>query len=153
MFLAADQPARAAETLSRLRPEQLSELEDEMTLAMVARVMIESGRNDDAVRILQGLKRRGSASGVVRMLLGRAFLNNGLLELAEEELRVAADMPLEPADEMRAGYLLGCVLETRGKIEEAVRAFHEIMQKDLHYMDAQARYVRLKARAAGPAGV
>ena len=31
---------------------------------------------------------------------------------------------------------------------DAVRAFHEIMQKDLLYMDVQARYVRLKARAA-----
>jgi lipopolysaccharide biosynthesis regulator YciM len=60
-------------------------------------------------------------------------------------------MPLEPADEMRAGYLLGCVLETRGKVDDAVRAFHEIMQKDLHYMDVQARYVKLKARAAGTA--
>ncbi len=148
LFLAAGHPERAAEMLARLPPEQLAQLEDESTLAVVARVMIDSGRNDDAIRILQGLKRRGSASGIVRLLLGRAFLNNGLLELAEEELRVAADMPLEPADEMRAGYLLGCVLETRGKIDDAVRAFHEIMQKDLHYMDVQARYVKLKARAA-----
>jgi lipopolysaccharide biosynthesis regulator YciM len=149
MCLAAGQPDRAAAMLARLPPEQLAELEDESTLAMVARVMIDSGRNDDAVRILQGLKRRGSASGTVRLLLGRAFLNSGLLELAEEELRIAADMPLEPAEEMKAGYLLGCVLETRGKVDEAVRAFHEIMQKDLHYMDVQARYIRLKARAAG----
>jgi Flp pilus assembly protein TadD len=134
--------------LARLPPEQLALLEDEPTLAVVARVMIDSGRNDDAVRILQGLKRRGSASGIVRLLLGRAFLNNGLLELAEEELRIAADMPLEPEEEMKAGYLLGCVLETRGKVDDALRAFHEIMQKDLHYMDVQSRYVRLKARIA-----
>jgi tetratricopeptide (TPR) repeat protein len=148
MFLAANQPERAAQMLARLPPEQLALLEDEPTLAVVARVMIDSGRNDDAVRILQGLKRRGSASGIVRLLLGRAFLNNGLLELAEEELRIAADMPLEPEEEMKAGYLLGCVLETRGKVDDALRAFHEIMQKDLHYMDVQSRYVRLKARIA-----
>jgi tetratricopeptide (TPR) repeat protein len=148
LCLAAGQPERAAGMLSRLTPEQLARLEDESTLAVVARVMLDSGRNDDAIRILQGLKRRGSASGVVRLLLGRAFLNTGLIDLAEEELRAAAEMPLEPAEEMRAGYLLGCVLETRGKVDEAVRAFHEIMQKDMHYMDVQARYVRLKARAA-----
>src|SRR5688500_10869331 len=154
MFLSAGQPARAAEMVKRLTPGQLSELEDEGTLAMVARVMIESGSRDDAIRILQGLKRRGAASGTVRLLLGRAFLDGGLLEMAEDELRVAADMPLEPAEEMRATYLLGCVLETREKIDEAVRAFHEVMQKDLHYMDAQSRYVKLKARASGqsPAG-
>jgi len=152
MYLAAGQPDRAAQMLSRLPPEQLAQLEDEATLAIVASVMLDSGRNDEAVRILQGLKRRGSASGVVRLLLGRAFLNTGLVELAEEELRAAADMPLEPADEMRAGYLLGCLLETRGKLDEALRAFHEIMQKDLHYMDVQARYVRLKSRAAQSTG-
>ena len=150
LFLSAGQPARAAEMVGRLSPAQLSELEDEGTLTMVARVMIESGNRDDAVRILQGLKRRGSASGTVRLLLGRAFLDGGLLEMAEDELRVAADMPMEPAEEMRATYLLGCVLETRGKIDEAVRAFHDVMQKDLHYMDAQSRYVKLKARASGP---
>jgi tetratricopeptide (TPR) repeat protein len=152
MLLAAGQPDRAAAMLKHLPPEQLVQLEDETTLAVVTRVMLDSGRNDDAVRILQGLKRRGSASGWVRLLLGRAFLNTGLLELAEEELRVAAEMPLEPADEMRAGYLLGCILETRGKIDDAVRVFHEIMQKDMHYMDVQARYVRLKARAAQSTG-
>jgi tetratricopeptide (TPR) repeat protein len=83
MCLAAGMPERAAELLARLPPEQLSLLEDESTLAVVARVMIDSGRNEDAIRILQGLKRRGSASGMVRLLLGRAFLNTGLLELAE----------------------------------------------------------------------
>lgn len=152
LFLAAHQPDRAAQMLKHLTPDQLSQLEDESTLAMVAQVMIESGNRDDGVRILQGLKRRGAASGTVRLLLGRAFLDSGLLEMAEEELRVASEMPLEPADEMRATYLLGCVLETRGKTDDAVRAYYDVMQKDLHYMDAQARYVKLKARAGSSAG-
>lgn len=148
MFLSAGQPVRAADMIKRLTPAQLSGLEDESTLTMVARVMIESGNRDDAVRILQGLRRRGSGSGTVRLLLGRAFLEGGLLELAENELRVAADMPLEPAEEMHATYLLGCVLETRGKIDDAARAFHDVMEKDLHYMDAQSRYIKLKARTS-----
>jgi hypothetical protein len=56
-------------------------------------------------------------------------------------------MPLEPAEELRAKYLLGCVLEMRGHGDEALRAFHDVMQSDLHYEDVQERYRRLRAQA------
>ena len=153
LCLAAGQPKQAAELLARVPPEDFETLEDEGTLLVAARVMLESGQGDDAIRILQGLKRRGSGTGPVRMLLGRAFLDAGLLELAEEELRAATELPLEPAEELRAAYLLGCVLETRGHDGEALKVFHEVMQKDLHYMDVQTRYRRIKAKSAEtPAG-
>ena len=151
LCLAAGQPQQAAQLIGRLTPQALSELEDETTLAVVARVMLESGRGDDAVRILQGLKRRGDGTGAVRMLLGRSFLESGLVELAEEELRAAAELPMEPAEELRAAYLLGCVLEMRGKHEDALRVFHDVMQKDLHYMDVQERYRRIRAATSGTA--
>ena len=61
-------------------------------LTVVARVMLEGGRHDEAARILQGLKRRGNAGGPVRLLLGRAFLGKGLQSLAEQELRAATSL-------------------------------------------------------------
>ena len=151
LCLAAGQPKQAAQLLARMPPEAFEQLEDEATMLVAARVMLENGDGDDAIRILQGMKRRGSGTGPVRMLLGRAFLDAGLLELAEEELRAATEMPLDPAEELRAAYLLGCVLETRGHDGEALKVFHEVMQKDLHYMDVQTRYRRIKAKTAGPA--
>jgi hypothetical protein len=148
LCLAAGRPEQAASLIGRLSAKELSELEDEGTLAVAAGVMLESGRRDDAVRILQGLKRRGSATGAVRMLLGRAFLDSGLVELAEEELRAAGEMPMEPGEQLRASYLLGCVLETRGQNDEALRVFHEVMQHDMHFLDVQERYRRIRALTA-----
>jgi tetratricopeptide (TPR) repeat protein len=152
LCLAAGRPQQAAELLARLPPEKMEQIEDEGTLIVAARVMLESGRGDDAVRILQAMKRRGSATGPVRMLLGRAFLDAGLVELAEEELRAASELPMEPAEELRAKYLLGCVLEMRGQTGDALRAFHEVLQADMHYQDVQERYRRLRAKAGTAAG-
>ena len=151
LYLAAGQPKEAAQLLGHLSLENVERIEDEGTLVVAARVMLETGQGDDAVRILQGMKRRGSGTGPVRMLLGRAFLDSGLVELAEEELRAASELPMEPREEIRAKYLLGCVLEMRGQSDDALRAFHEVMQSDLHYEDVQERYRRLRAKAAGPA--
>jgi len=151
LYLAAGQPKEAALLLGHLSLENVERIEDEGTLVIAARVMLETGQGDDAVRILQGMKRRGSATGPVRLLLGRAFLDSGLVELAEEELRAASELPMEPRDELRAKYLLGCVLEMRGRPDDALRSFHEVLQSDLHYEDVQERYRRLRAKAADPA--
>ncbi|HLA79090.1 MAG TPA: hypothetical protein VJU18_16045 [Vicinamibacteria bacterium] len=148
LYLAAGRPKQAAELLARLPPAELAKLEDEATLTLVARVMVETGRNDEAIRMLQGLKRRGSSGGSVHLLLGRAFLNRNLHDLAEEELRTATGMPLEPQDEILAAYLLGCVLEAAKQPEEALQVFHGVLQKDFHYADVEERYRRLKPLAA-----
>jgi hypothetical protein len=130
--------------VARIPAAQLEKIEDEATLTVAARVMVETGAADDAARILQGLKRRGAAGGAVYMLLGRTFLEKGLEELAEQELRIAASMPLDPADQMEASYLLGRVLEAPHP-EEAVQVFQDLLQKDLHYRDVQERYRKVKA--------
>jgi tetratricopeptide (TPR) repeat protein len=148
LYLAAGRTAEAAGVVARIPAAQLETMEDETTLTLVARVMLETDRLDEAARILQGLKRRGASGGPVHLLLGRAFLDKGLSELAEEELRIAASMPLDPGDQMQAAYLLGCVLEATGRSEEAVQVFHGVLQKDLQYRDAQERYRRLKAALA-----
>ena len=112
--------------------------------------MLETQRADEALRIAQGLKRNGTTSGPLSLLLGRAFLEKGLLDLAEEELRTANALPLDPPDDMRAAYLLGRVLEQTRQADEAVRIFHGILQKDFAYADVQERYRRLKAVPGAP---
>ena len=109
--------------------------------------MLESGRHDDAARILQGLKRRGNAGGPTRLLLGRAFLGKGLQSLAEQELRAATSLPLDEAEELEAAYLLGCVLEASAQDEEALRTFEGVLHKDMTYKDVEERYRKLKAKA------
>jgi tetratricopeptide (TPR) repeat protein len=153
LYLSRGATREAAEVLARLPASELDRLEDEATLLLVARVLLEARRVDEALRILQGLKRKGAASGLLRLLLGRAFLEKGLLDLAEEELRSATTLPLEPPDDMQAAYLLGCVLEQTRQADEAVRVFHGILQRDFDYADVQERYRRLKAAAGSPVSV
>jgi thioredoxin-like negative regulator of GroEL len=153
LYLGRGATREAADLLARLPPSELNKLEDEATLLLVARVMLETHRADEALRIAQGLKRKGSVSGPLHLLLGRAFLEKGLVDLAEEELRAANTMPLEPPDDMRAAYLLGCVLEQTRQTDEAVRIFHGILQKDFAYADVQERYRRLRAAASAPLGL
>ena len=150
LFLAAGRNQEAADILARLPPADLEKMQDETTLTLVARVMLHSGRVDEAARILQGLKRKGIVGGAVRLLLGQAFIAKGLHELAEEELRLASSLPLDPADELLAAYLLGCVLEEAKKYDEAAQVFHDLLQKDLQYRDAQERYKRVKPLARSP---
>jgi tetratricopeptide (TPR) repeat protein len=149
LYLGRGATREAADLLARLAPSELERLEDEATLVLVARVMLETQRPDEALRIAQGLKRKGVVSGPLHLLLGRAFLEKGLLELAGEELRAATTLPLEPPDDLRAAYLLGRVLERTRQADEAVRIYHEILQKDFAYADVQERYRRLRAAADG----
>lgn len=150
IYLSWGRSKDAAEVLGKLPAEELSKLEDEATLTVVARVMLEANRHDEAARILQGLKRRGSAGGPVRLLLARAFLGKGLQTLAEQELRAATSLPLDPAEEIEATYTLACLLEASGQEEEARKAFHDVLEKDVHYKDAEERYRKLKAKPGAP---
>jgi thioredoxin-like negative regulator of GroEL len=147
IYLSWGRAKDAAELLAGLPPAELEKVEDEATLTVVARVMLESGRHDEAARILQGLKRRGHAGGLTRLLLGRAFLAKGLQGLAEQELRAATSLPLDPAEEIEGAYLLGCVLEASAQDEEALRTFEDVLHRDVSYKDVEERYRRLKAKA------
>jgi tetratricopeptide (TPR) repeat protein len=135
---------QASALLSKLPGSQLEQVEDETTACVVARVMLETGREEGAARLLQGLKRRGAAGGVVHLLLGRAFLARNLPELAEQELRTAAHLPMTPEEEMQARYQLARTLESLGRHDEARSYYQELLQKDLAYADVQQRYRRLK---------
>jgi tetratricopeptide (TPR) repeat protein len=142
--LALGRGPQASELLARVPPSQLENVQDDATLALVARVMLADGRHEQAVRILQGIKRRGNAGGAVHLLLGRGLLKKGLTDLAIEELRTATGLPLDPDDETQAAYALGRALEDSSKPEEALSLYQRVLQKDLEYADVEARYRKLK---------
>jgi tetratricopeptide (TPR) repeat protein len=141
-------PEQAADLLARLPPSAIDALDDEPQLVMVARVLIGAGRHDEAIRILQSVKRRFPAGGAAFLLLGRAFLAKQMPDLAEEELRIAMGLPLPPDQELESAYLLGCVLETARKDAEAMQVFYGVLQKDFGYADVEQRYRRLKESQA-----
>lgn len=143
--LALGRHADAAQLVLGLPAEALERVEDEATLLLLGQGLLQAERPADAIRLLQGARRRGLDGGAVHLLLGRAFLAQGLQDLAEEELAVATRLPLEPAQELEAAYLRGCTLEAAQRQAEALEVFHGLLQKDYGYADAEARYRRLKA--------
>ncbi len=148
LCLAAGRLERAEAIVAALPPRAVDELADERGLLLLARLHQHAGRIKAAISLLQRARRLESSSGATRLLLGRLLLDQGLGELAEQELRAAAEMPLDPAEQMESAYLLGCVLEAQGRRDEACEIFGELAQKDLTYRDVEERYRRLRAGAA-----
>ncbi len=143
LCLAGGDVLRAGEILAALPSATLAALDDDASLLTVAAVEEETGQLEAAVRTLQRLRRRSDPPPAVFLPLGRCLHARGLTELAEENLRSAFELRLGGADELEAAYLLGCVLEERGKRAEAADIFLELMRRELGYRDVEDRYRRL----------
>jgi tetratricopeptide (TPR) repeat protein len=119
--------------------------EDEKTALLLARLHQQAGRPDDAIRLLQQLKRGGGGSAATLLLLGRCLREKGLHELAEEELAAAVSLPLEPAVELEARYEWARALEAVGRREAAADVYRGILKQQLDYGDVEARYRQLSS--------
>ncbi len=145
LCLEAGQTARAESLLASIPAATIDSLQDERDLLSLARAHQSAGRTKTAISLLQKARRLESATGATRLLLGRLLLDEGLGELAEPELRIAAEMPMDVAQQMEAAYLLGCVLEAQGRQADACAVFADLAQKDIAYRDVAERYRRLRA--------
>jgi tetratricopeptide (TPR) repeat protein len=149
LCLDAGHTARAEAILATIPAATIDSLQDESEMLSLARLHQQAGRAKTAISLLQKARRLESATGATRLLLGRLLLDEGLGELAEQELRIAAELPMDVAQQMEAAYLLGCVLETEGRAAEACAVFADLAQKDIAYRDVDERYRRLRAIPAG----
>lgn len=138
---------RAGAIVAALPENGVDALDDDATLLMLARVEERTGRVESALRLLQKLRRRAEPPPEVYLPLGRCLLARGLTELAEENLRVAHELRPGGDAELEAAYLLGRVLEERGKNGEAAEAYLDLLRKDLAYRDVEERYRRLATPA------
>jgi tetratricopeptide (TPR) repeat protein len=137
---------RAGEIVAALPPATRASLdEDDDALLVVAEVEEQTGQLEAAVQTLQKLRRRAAPPPAVFLPLGRCLYARGLVELAEENLRTALELKPGGADELEAAYLLGCVLEERGKNAEAAEVYLELMRQEVAYRDVEQRYRRLLA--------
>jgi tetratricopeptide (TPR) repeat protein len=123
---------------------------DAQALLMLAKILWQENQIDDSVRTLQQVKKLGGATGTVSYLLGRCYLTKGLPELAEPELRMAKNLPLDPEETLDATYHLGRVLEMSNRREEALELYQSVLAKDLYFKDTEARYRALKAGSPVP---
>jgi tetratricopeptide (TPR) repeat protein len=142
--------AQADAVARELSSKEIGDLEDEQALLVLARLHQQKGRTNEAIALLQRARTIGGCGGGARLMLGRLLMSRGLTDLAETELRAAAEQPLDPAEQMEAAYLLGRVLEDLGRASEAAEVFRELAQKDLAYRDVEERYRRLRAAPPPP---
>lgn len=146
LCLASGDVVRAGEIVAALpAPARAALDDDDEALLTVAQVEEQTGQLDAAVQTLQKLRRRSEPPAAVFLPLGRCLYARGLTELAEENLRTAVELKLGGADELEAAYLLGCVLEERGKAAEAADVYLDLMRQELTYRDVEDRYRRLAA--------
>ena len=89
-------------------------------LALRARILIETGRVDDAVRILGGAAGPASSPALDRWL-GEALLSQGEWDAAEAAFRRTEAG--SPSDQLTARLRLGEILLLRGRTEEAFAIF------------------------------
>lgn len=145
--LASGDVVRAGELLATLPQAARDALDDEASLLLVAEIEEQTGQLEAALATLQRLRRRADPPPAVFLPLGRCLHARGLSELAEEALRAARESNPSAADALEAAYLLGCVLEERGREAEAAEVFLDVMRSEVGYRDAEDRYRRLAGNA------
>lgn len=143
LCLASGDVVRAGEILAALPQGARDALDDDASLMVVAEIEEQTGQLEAAIATLQRLRRRADPPPAVFLPLGRCLHARGLSELAEEALRAAREFNLGGADALEAAYLLGCVLEERGREAEAAEVFLDVMRSEVGYRDAEDRYRRL----------
>jgi tetratricopeptide (TPR) repeat protein len=113
------------------------------------------GQFDEAVTAFQAARNDPKFRVDAAILLGRSFLENKFLDEAEDTLTtLVRDYPQRDGPKfMDMSYWRGRVLETKGTLEEAVKAYSQVYMLDSAYLDVAGRIKRLreeiKRRAAG----
>ncbi len=116
-----------------------------------ARFLMEQKRWDEAVTILQQAKATPQRIFQVLKLMGTCFMEQGFLDLAEENLAEAIQKHppytgLMREDLKESYYLLGRAREDLNKLDEARAAYKELMENDINYRDVRTRFGELVKR-------
>jgi tetratricopeptide (TPR) repeat protein len=111
----------------------------------LATLLVEQGRTDDAMRLLQGWVDREPSSADARIELARLSEEFGDRHAAKERLLEA--LAIEP-DSPRALAALGRIREESGEQAEALTAYQRSLAKNPFQADVAARVAALQSRSA-----
>lgn len=110
------------------------------------RLYRELGRDEDAIRVLQRVPAETPEAPEAAALLGELFAARGLASLAEKKLREALGDAEPVPERLPAWYALGCLLEERGELREAVSIYQKILACDYHFRDVEQKCSVLQDR-------
>ncbi len=112
--------------------------------------LFKAKRYDDAIPILQEARSEPKTRFLCNLYIGRCFFQKGFFAQASDIFREAIDNYEMPDDELgkELHYWLGLSMEQDGRIEDALKAYGQLIQWDYNYRkgDVRKRLESLKER-------
>jgi tetratricopeptide (TPR) repeat protein len=106
----------------------------------LGRLCFDSGRITEAIQEFQRAKENPHIRIASMNYLGQCFAKRGMDDLAARTFQTAIKEKSVFDDEKKELiYLFGCVLEKRGKQDEAIEQFKQIYEVDIGYRDVAAK--------------
>ena len=106
--------------------------------------LLDSGELDDAIAELQQAVKDPRKKTDAMFLLGRAFQQKGLPDLALGQFEKALAATSSGPRQKEALYEMGVICETRGNKEDALRYFTKLLEQDIGFRDVAAKVEALK---------
>ena len=106
----------------------------------LGKLFFESGQLTEAIQEFQKAQNNPHRRIAAMSHLGKCFARRGMNDLAARTFQNAIkEKVVADAEKMELIYLLGCVLETLGKPEEAMENFKQIYEVDIGYRDVAVK--------------
>lgn len=112
----------------------------------LGRALLEAGELDEAIKELQQAVKDPRKKAEALWLLGRAFREKGLGDLALGQLEKALDASGGVGHHAKdIIYDMGCVAEELGRPQDALSHFSRILEQDIGYRDVAQKVEQLKS--------
>jgi len=113
--------------------------------------LFELKRFDDAIPILQHVRNDPKFKPLATVVLGRAFLESGFVDEADETLAGLINEYQVRGDEksLEMYYWRARALEQKNDLDGAIKHLSQVAQWDFQYKDVQKRIKELRARKSG----
>ena len=140
---------RARQALGQLRVAEARRRVDRNPSDLSARYdlgagLLEAGETDDAIAELQQAVKDPRKKTDAMFLLGRAFQNKELHDLALGQYEKALETASGGARAKEALYEMGVICEAQNKPEDALRHFTKILEQDIGFRDVAKKVEALK---------
>ncbi len=118
------------------------------------RIFHQMGRLDDAIEVLQRLDTQSETYYDASLVLGKIFLERGMLSAAKDRYQKLLAMKKDaPETDLEPLYHLATIFERENDFEGARLLYEKILAQDFSYRDARERADHVKhAQISGPSG-
>ena len=106
-------------------------------------IFMELGRTEEALRAFQKVEAGSARYSTAAVIIGRLFLEKGMIKLAVEKLLKAIGSEPVSRSNLEAHYYLGLCYEASGEREKARAVYENILAEDFSYRDVHQKLSEL----------